>query len=144
VKKLQIAYCILKNAALTAASCRSIIAAMNPEELKKRFRAFALMCIRLAGLFPRTTAGEVIGRQLIKSGTSSAANYRAACVGRSRADFVAKLGIVHEELDESVFWVELAPDANLVRPDIVAPILSEGNQLLAIVVASINTAKHNR
>jgi four helix bundle protein len=116
---------------------------MNPEELKKRFRAYALMCIRVAGAFPRNAAGDVIGRQLIKSGTSSAANYRSACVGRSKAEFVAKLGIVHEELDESVFWVELAPDANHVKPDVVAPVLSEGNQLLAIVIASLNTAKQN-
>lgn len=85
--------------------------------------------------------GSVIGRQLMRCGTSVAANYRAACRSRSNADFIAKLGIVEEETDESVFWMELLIETGLVKPTLVAELLDEGNQLTAIWVASINTAR---
>jgi len=117
---------------------------MDPDELRKRFRQFALRCIRLVNSFPRTQAAEVIGYQLIKCSTSAAANYRSACAGRSKADFIAKLGIVHEETDESLFWIDLAPEAGLVERELVTDLLDEADQLVSIVVASLRTSKRNR
>ena len=117
---------------------------MTPDELKKRLRAFALRCIKLADSFPKNAAGQVIGRQLIKSSTSAAANYRAACAARSHADFVNKLGIVEEEADESNFWIDFAPDAGLTQRDLVDDLLQEGQELVAIIVASEKTAKSRR
>ena len=114
---------------------------MTPEEMKKRIRSFALRCIKLASSFPRGPVGDTIGRQLIRAGTGSAANYHAACSARSHADFVNKLGIVEEETDESVFWIEFSPDAGLARRERVESLLSEGRQILAIVIASEKTAK---
>ena len=114
---------------------------MTPEELKKRFRDFALRCVKLVFTFPKGAAGDTIGRQLTKSSTSSAANYRAACIGRSRSDFIAKLKIVEEELDESIFWIDFAPDCGLVNRQMVVDLLGEGHQLLAITVSSIKTAR---
>ena len=114
---------------------------MTPDEMKKRTRAFALRCIKLAGSFPKCPVGDIVGRQLIKSGTSVAANYYAACAGRSHADFLNKLGIVEEEADESVFWISFAPDARLTKQSLVQPLIAEGEEILAIVVASQKTAK---
>jgi four helix bundle protein len=114
---------------------------MTPDELKKRLRGFALRCVKLVFTFPRGPAGETIGRQLTKSSTSSAANYRAACIGRSRSDFIAKMKIVEEELDESVFWIDFAPDCGLVNRQLVVDLLDEGHQLLAIIVSSLKTAR---
>jgi four helix bundle protein len=91
--------------------------------------------------FSQERRGETIGKQLIKSSTSSAANYRAACIGRSRSDFIAKLKIVEEELDESTFWIDLAPDCALVNRQRVVDLLDEGHQLLAIIVSSLKTAR---
>lgn len=85
--------------------------------------------------------GSVIGRQLMRCGTPVAANYRAACRSRSNADFNAKLGIVEEETDESVFWMEMLIETGLVKPTLFAELLDEGNQLTAIWVTSINTAR---
>ena len=117
---------------------------MTPEELKRRLRDFALRCIRLAESFPKGAVGDVIGRQLIKSATSAAANYHAACRGRSFADFVNKLGIVEEEADESAFWIDFAPDAGLTTKELVADLLAEGHEIVSIIVASQKTAKRNR
>jgi len=114
---------------------------MTPEELKKRIRAFALRCLKLAASFPRCHAGNVIGFQLTKASTSSAANYWSACRARSHKDFVNKLGIVEEELDESIFWVDFAPDAALTRRPLVVPLLTEGNELLATISASHRTSR---
>lgn len=83
----------------------------------------------------------MISRQLIRSGTSVAANYRAACRGRSKAEFVAKLGIVIEEADETVFWIELLRDTGIVSSKKVAQLIDEANQLLAIFIASKRTAE---
>jgi len=117
---------------------------MTPDELKKRLRTFALRCIKLADSFPKNAAGQVISRQLIKSSTSAAANYRAACAARSHADFVNKLGVVEEEADESTFWIDFAADAGMTRRDLVDDLLQEGNELVAIIVASEKTAKSRR
>jgi four helix bundle protein len=114
---------------------------MTPDELKARTRAFALRCIKLAGSFPRTYVGEVIGKQLVRAATSAAANYRAACIARSHRDFTSKLAIVEEESDESVFWIDLAPDAGLTTRALVKDLLDEATQVLRIVVASRRTAR---
>ncbi len=117
---------------------------MTPEEMKRRTRAFAVRCVKLVTSFPKNAAGDIIGRQLMKAGTSVAANYRASCAARSHADFLNKLGIVEEEADESVFWIDLAPDVNLVKRNRVAGLIAEGQEILAIVIASLKTAKANR
>ena len=85
--------------------------------------------------------GRHVGGQLTRSSTSVPANYRAACRARSKAEFIAKMGIVEEEADESVFWIEFAIDASLTKADRVADLLNEANQLVAIFVTSINTAR---
>jgi len=117
---------------------------MTPEEMKKRTKVFALRCIKLAGSFPKSAAGGIIGRQLIKASTSVAANYHAACAARSHADFLNKLGIVEEEADESVFWIDFAPDADLTERTLVEGILQEGKEILAIIITSQKTAKSRR
>lgn len=92
-------------------------------------------------MFPRTKTADVIGKQLIRSATSVGANYRAVCRARSKADFIAKMGIVIEEADESLYWIELAEEAGLVTLDITASLKQESHELVAIFVASCKTAK---
>ncbi|MGD9629405.1 MAG: four helix bundle protein [Pyrinomonadaceae bacterium] len=110
-------------------------------DLKKRSRNFALRIVRLVESLPRSLTAQTIGGQLMRSGTSVAANYRAACRSRSTADFIAKMGIVEEETDESVFWIEMLVDTGTVKEELVANLLDEGDQLIAIWVSSINTAR---
>ncbi len=114
---------------------------MTQDELKTRTKEFALRVIKLTESFPNTFLGRHIAGQLMRSGTSVPANYRAACRARSNADFIAKMGIVEEEADESAFWIEFAVDAQLVNAGKVAALLDETNQLISIFVASINTAR---
>ena len=114
---------------------------MAYENLKQRTKEFALQVIRLTEALPQSRTADVIGRQLLRSGTSVAANYRAASRAKSPADFIAKMGIVEEEADESLFWMELLADAKLVPQERLAPLMKEANELVAITVASINTAK---
>lgn len=110
-------------------------------ELKSRTKKFALRAIRLVESLPKSQTSRIIGDQLLRSSTSVAANYRAACRARSNADFIAKLGIVEEETDESVFWIEMLVETNLVKLNLVEELIDEGNQLVAIWVTSINTAR---
>ena len=110
-------------------------------DLKKRTKSFALRVIKLVESLPKTPTARVIGGQLLRCGTSVAANYRASCRARSNADFIAKMGIVEEETDESAFWIEMLIDTNLVKKELVAELLDEADQLTAIFVASINTAR---
>jgi four helix bundle protein len=117
---------------------------MGDRDLKARTRAFALRVIRMTEALPRNNVCDVIGNQLLRSGVSVGANYRAACRAKSNADFIAKLGIVEEELDESIYWMELLVEANFLKPGLVRPLSDEANELLAITVASIKTAKANR
>lgn len=114
---------------------------MTQDELKKRTKEFALRVINLVETFPNTYLGRHIGGQLTRAATSVAANYRASCRARSNADFISKMGIVEEEADESCFWIEFAIDAKLTQAHRVAGLLDEANQLVAIFVASINTAR---
>ena len=86
---------------------------MQPEDLKKRTKQFALRILKLVAALPNSVQGRAIANQLVRAGTAVAANYRAACRGRSKAEFIAKLGTVEEEADESAFWMELIVEANL-------------------------------
>ena len=110
-------------------------------ELRERTKSFALRAIRMSDALPRTRAGNVIGNQVLRSSTSMAANYRAAGRSRSKAEFIAKLGVVIEEADETVFWLELLRDSGTIKPTKLDNMLDEANQLLAIFTASRRTAK---
>ena len=116
---------------------------MNEEELKSRTRRFALDVIRFVRALPRETAYDVIGRQLLRSATSVGANYRAACRARSRADFIAKLAIVEEECDESLYWLGLLAESGPAESGPIREFSSEAAQILAIMVASIKTARNH-
>ena len=109
---------------------------MNAEDLKKRTKAFALRILRLASALPDTIEGRVIKGQLVRAGTSVGANYRAACRARSRAEFVAKLGVVEEESDESAFWLELIIEGKFLTQSVVEPLLQEANELVKIMARS--------
>jgi four helix bundle protein len=115
--------------------------AFRPEELRQRTKQFAIRAIRLFRALPRTEEARVIGRQLLRSATSVAANYRAVCRARSRAEFVAKMGIVLEEADESSFWVELLSDAGIVEKSKLTAFMEEAEELIRIFHSSIQTAK---
>ena len=113
---------------------------MDAEDLKKRTKQFALRILRLVAALPNDLQGRTVGGQLVRAGTSVGANYRAACRGRSRAEFVAKLGIVEEEADESAFWLELIIESALLKASLVQPLLDEANELTRIVAVSRVTA----
>ncbi len=114
---------------------------MDEVELKGRTKAFALRAMKLVDALPKSPAGRTIGHQLVRSATSVGANYRAACRGRSKAEFVAKLGIALEEADESAYWIELIVEGQLLPAQRLEPLLSEANELAAILTASIKSAK---
>ena len=114
---------------------------MDEMELKKRTKTFALRVMKLVEALPETSVGRTIGTQLVRSATSVGANYRAACRGRSKPEFVAKLGIVVEEADECGYWLELIIDSELLKKALVEPLLIEANELTAIMVASHKTAQ---
>jgi len=113
-------------------------------DLKVRTKQFALRVIKLIGALPRGLSSDVIGKQLLRSATSVGANYRAACRGRSTAEFCAKMGIVEEEADESSYWLELLIEGKIVKAELLNELLVESNEIVAMVVASIRTAKGNR
>lgn len=114
---------------------------MDAFEFKQRTKRFAVQVIEFVGGFPPGRATDVIGRQLIRAGTSVGANYRAACRAQSPGAMVAKLAIVEEEADECLYWVELALDAGLVSPERAAPLRREASEILAMVVASKKTLR---
>ena len=107
-----------------------------------RSKAFALRIIRLVEALPKKPSADVIGRQLLRSATSVAANYRAAQRARSKAEFISKISSVVEEADESVFWLELLGEANLIQQGRLIEVQKEANELLAIFAASQRTARH--
>jgi four helix bundle protein len=113
----------------------------RPEALRERTKQLALRIVRLFRSLPRTEEARVIGKQLLRSGTSVAANYRAVCRARSKAEFVAKMGVVVEETDETVFWLELFVDSSVVPAAQLDGVLAEANELLAIFAASQRTAR---
>ena len=118
---------------------------MTKEQLKSRFKVFALDVVQFAHQLPeRPKAYGIIEGQVIRSSTSAASNYRAACRGRSIPDFIAKLGIVEEELDETQFWLEFTVGISSEWRSKVAPLWREADELLSITVSSIKTARTNQ
>lgn len=114
---------------------------MTKDDLIKRTKKFAVDVIKFVEVFPKTTAGYTIGKQLLRSATSVAANYRAALRAQSHAHFISKLAIVEEEADESLFWLELSTEAGLIKSESSANLIKEANELTAIFTASHKTAK---
>jgi four helix bundle protein len=117
---------------------------MEQYDLKERTKRFALQVIKLVENLPKGKTSDIIGKQLLKSGTSVGANYRAACRAKSTADFISKMGIVEEEADESIYWMELLIEAGIVGTNKIESLLKEANELLAIAVSSIRTARRNK
>jgi four helix bundle protein len=117
---------------------------MNQTELKQKTKNLALRVIHLVESLPETKSSKVIGNQLLRSATSVGANYRAACRAKSTADFIAKLAIVEEEADESIYWIELLIESNQVGTKLVANLLSEFDEVVAIIVSAIKTTKLRR
>lgn len=111
------------------------------DQLKARTKAFAVRNFKLCRSLESDEQGRMVGRQLMRSASSVAANYRAACRPRSHAEFVSKIGVVVEEIDETVFWLELLVDIGLVKQELLAELLREANELLAIFAASQHTAR---
>ena len=112
-------------------------------EMKNRTKQFALRVIRVVQAVEGTSAGRKLGDQLLRSGTSVGASYRAACRARSPAEFRSKLGIVEEECDESMYWMELIVDAGLLAAPRLSDLHKEADEILAITVTSINTSKQS-
>ena len=112
--------------------------------LQNRTKAFAVRIVKAFSRLPKDEAVRVIGRQLLRSGTSLAANYRAACRARSAADFISKISVVAEETDETLFWLELLVEAEFAKNSLVQPLMNECTELLKIFSASLATAKRNR
>ena len=117
---------------------------MNANELKERTKQFALRIMRLVDGLPRTPKGRALASQLVRSGMSVAANYRAACRGPSRAEFIAKLGTVEEEADETVLWIELIVADKILPEKKILPLLNEVNELVAIMAAWYISATRNK
>ena len=114
---------------------------MTAEEMKQRTKAYALRVIRLVQALPRNEVARTVGGQLLRSGTSVGANYRSACRAKSRPDFVHKLKIVEEECDESLYWMELLVEGELIPAGRLQALQQEGSEILSIVVASLRTAR---
>lgn len=112
--------------------------------MKRRTKEFAKRIIQLCRTLPDNREGRLIGNQLFRAGTSVAANYRAACRARLKAEFIAKLGIVEEEADETLFWFEIIQEMKIQEIGNLEEIMKENNEIIAIVVTSIKTAKMNR
>ena len=117
---------------------------MNNKDLKKRTKQFALRCIKLSYALPDTVLGRHIRGQLTRSSTSVAANYRAACLAQSKAGFIAKLSIVVEEVDETLFWLEIITDEKLLPKNKVESLMQEADELTAIFISARKTARKNR
>lgn len=117
---------------------------MNPGEFKIRTKKLALKVIRIVGSLPKSEEARIIGRQLLRCGTSVGANYRSACLARSNADFIAKMGIVQEEADEAMYWMELLQEANIFNGKSLNEAYDECHQILSMVIASIKTARSRK
>ena len=113
--------------------------AIDEGELLRRTKQFALRVMRLAAALPNTPVGRAISGQLVRAGTSVGANYRAACRGRSLAEFNAKLGVVEEEADEGAYWMELIVEGKLLKEKLVQPLHQEANEITAMMAASRRT-----
>ena len=117
---------------------------MTREEMKNRLKVFAVRVIKLVDKLPNTSAGRAIGNQVVRSGTSPGANYRAACIGKSDKDFLNKLKMVEEELDETADWLELIMELELVKPELLQDLYHENKELVSIIVKSIITMRNKQ
>ena len=116
---------------------------MNEQMFKHRTKQLALEAIKVLEDLPRTRTADVLGKQLLRAATSVGANYRAACRGKSRADVIAKLGVVEEEADETSYWIELLREARLFPTEKLERLAAESNEILAMTVASIKTLRRS-
>jgi four helix bundle protein len=116
---------------------------VTEDDLKKRTKLFALRILKLVAALPKTLAGRTIGGQLARSGTSVAANYRAACRARSKAEFISRLGVVEEEADESALWLELIMESQLMKKALVEPLWTEADEIVAIMTSSRKSASRS-
>lgn len=114
---------------------------MNSVELKQRLKEFALRIIKLSECLPNNVTGRTLGNQIIRSGTSPGANYRAACLAKSDKDFLNKLKMVEEELDETLYWLELIIESGIVKAELLKDLVDENLELFKIIVSSITTMK---
>lgn len=115
---------------------------MDEQTFKNRTKSFAIEVVRLVESLPRNRVADILRRQLLRAGTSVGANYRAACRGKSASDVIAKLGIVEEETDDSIYWMELMVESQVVLPERVSVLVKEANEILAMTVASIKTLRY--
>jgi four helix bundle protein len=113
-------------------------------QLQERTKKFAVRVIKAFTRFPKDEPTRIVGRQFLRSGMSVAANYRASCRARSGADFISKISVVTEEADETLFWLEVLIEAQLIKPRLVEPLMHECQELLKVFSASLATAKRNR
>jgi len=118
-----------------------MLEATNSQILRDRTKRFVLLVIRCCHTIPRNEESRIVCRQLLRSATSVAANYRAVCRARSSADFISKMGVVLEEADESLFWLELLTESGIATREKLVPLLKEADELVSIFVASLRTAK---
>jgi len=112
-------------------------------ELKERVKKLSLSIIEFSRSLPRNNVTRIIGTQILRSGTSIGANYFSACRARSKAEFISKMGIVEEEADETLYWIEILVESGMVKEETIADLKNELNEILSIVVASIRTARKN-
>jgi four helix bundle protein len=117
---------------------------VSAEAMKKRTKRFALEIIRLISELPMGQTSQIMGRQLLRCGTSVGANYRAVCRAKSKADFISKMMIVEEEADECAYWLDLLSEVDLLPRDRVISLIEEAYQIVAITVSSINTARKSK
>jgi four helix bundle protein len=117
---------------------------MTPEELKSRTKKFALRIIKMTQALPKNRVGDVLGKQVLRSATSIGANYRAACRARSEDDFISKIGIVEEETDETLYWLEMIGESAIINPRLLENLMKEADELTAIFTASRKTARINQ
>ena len=123
---------------------QEIVMPQNPTDLKNRTKAFALRIIRLYQALPKSGEAQVIGKQILRSGTSVGAQYREACRAKSPADFINKMEGSLQELDETGYWLELLAESNIMPVEKLTDLQKETNELTAIFVASVKTTKKNR
>lgn len=117
---------------------------MRMEGLRDRTKQFALRVIRLYTKLPKSTEAQVLAKQVLRSGTSVAANFREASRARSDAEFISKMGLVEQELDETMLWLELLTESGIVKTELLAPFHSEAEELLKITIAAIRTTKEEK
>jgi four helix bundle protein len=114
---------------------------MTREEMKKRTKAYANRVVKLCSALPNTWVAQTLGKQMLRSGTSVGANYRAVCRAKSNLDFINKLPIVEEECDESLFWMELLVENSIIKASLLSELMKEADEILAITVSSAKTAR---